>query len=93
MKTSEILEKRFRCSDDVMERFLKTHGEMLHRKTVRRAFALTYNRRGRYYLRMDIMTGLGYLLKSILVNPFQIEPVKILMMRLLNLRQGHSQGR
>lgn len=87
---SKNIEKRFKCSDDVMEWFLKTHGDRLRKKTVRRAFALTYNRRGRYYLRRDIKTGLGYLFKSILANPFQIAPAKILMMRLLNLKQGHS---
>lgn len=80
---SRNTEKRFKCSDWVMEWFLKTHGEMLEKKTVEKAFTLTYNRRGRYYLNSDFMTGLHYLFKSIVVNPFQIAPVKILITRFL----------
>lgn len=76
---SQNSEKRIQCSDFVMERFLQNNRDKLNKDTIKRAKILTYNRRGAYYLPKNFFKGIKYLIKSLVIIPFQITPSKIII--------------
>lgn len=81
---SRNTEKRIQCSDFVMERFLKENQNKLKKETVKKAFQLTYNRRGAYYINYNFLKGINYLVKSFLIKPFQVAPAKIILKYFFN---------
>lgn len=76
---SQNSEKRIQCSDFVMRRFLLNNRDKLKKETIKKAKTLTYNRRGAYYLPKNFFKGINYLIKSLVVIPLQITPLKIVI--------------
>jgi glycosyltransferase involved in cell wall biosynthesis len=80
---SKNLKERQRCSDRIMNKFLKNYPCVLKPQTIRQAYTFTYCSRGEYYRSSDMRKSTNYFMESIRINPAEIGAYKGLLKNLL----------
>lgn len=73
---SKNMEERQRCSDRIMENFLKNFPFAVNKWTVRQAYYYTFCNRGSYFRRVDNRKSYAFLLRAILTMPFKVNAYK-----------------
>jgi glycosyltransferase involved in cell wall biosynthesis len=73
---SKNIEERQRCSDKIMESFVRRFPNHIKKRIIRRAWAYTYTNRGCYHLDKNIRTAFQYYCLAFFMWPFSAAPLK-----------------
>ena len=71
---SKNVEERQRCSDRIMNGFVKRFPDKVNKTTLRRAWAYTYLNRGAYHADRSVSEALNYYCRAFLQWPFSLKP-------------------
>jgi glycosyltransferase involved in cell wall biosynthesis len=83
---SKNLEERHRCSDRIMEKFLKHYGDSVSPQVLRKARAYTACIRGDYFRSIDRKRSYSCFFNAVLNNPLEVTAFKGVVKNLLNWR-------
>lgn len=77
------LEERQKCSDIIMNKFVRKNPGLLPQSIIRRAWAYTYCNRGSYYRNIDLKSSSQYYIRALKSNLFTVMAYKGLIKNFL----------